>query len=434
MQERLCIRRRLPAVVLGLAALAVVSLPCAAMAQSGPEDSYYPTSSPIGVRDRVRPDYAALGLSLGGLVLYPTLLVTPEFDDNIFATDHGRQSDLVTAVSPGVILQSNWQRNAFNASIGSTSNFYADHSAQDTTDYQLSAGGRLDILTQSNVSASVLYAHATEPRTAEDTVSTGAMPVQYDQISTNSGAVQTLTRLRFTENASVYRTSFNDTATTMDSQQNLEYLNNDVYQLTGRADYAFTPDLSLFLSTEVNSRAYDFRPPEVALDRNSNGYEATVGASFNLTQLVKGQAQFGFLEQDYRSSSFHSVSGPAVHVNVQYYPSELTTMTLTANRNVVDAEDPNAISFLQSQGTLQLDHEFLPNVIGSVQVGYEDDMFRGVEREDRRPSASLTTTYLLNPHLGLTGGYSFISEDSSGTARIGHYAVNVLSLAFTLQL
>ena len=433
---------RLLSILMPLAALAVSFVANDARAQSG-SGSYFPTSTPIGVRDRARPDYAAFGLPLGGLELYPTLIVAPEYDDNIFATDHGRQSDLITAVSPSVILQSNWNRNSINASVGSTSNFYASHTSQDTTDYQLAASGRLDILTQSNASAGFTYAHSTEPRTAEDTVSVGLVPVQYDQLSANAGALQTLTRLRFTENVSAYRTSFTGTVNSpnsgqnpnfLNSGQNLNYLNNNMYEASGRADYAFTPEMSLFVSAQLNTRAYDQRPPAVALDRNSDGYETTVGSSFNITQLLKGQVQVGYLQQNYRSNIFHSVSGPAAHVNVEYYPSELTTVSVSLNRNVIDAEDPNAISFLQTQGTVQVDHEVLPNVIVSARAGYEQDLFKGVQREDRRPSASVTATYLLNRHLGVTGGYSFVSEDSTGIARIGHYAANVLSLSFTLQL
>ena len=99
-----------------LAALSAVGVCGTAQAQqvSGPE-SYYPTNAPVGVRERARPDYAALGIPLGAFELYPTLLITPQYDDNIFVADHGRTSDLITAVSPSLTLASNWARNAVSA-------------------------------------------------------------------------------------------------------------------------------------------------------------------------------------------------------------------------------------------------------------------------------------------------------------------------------
>jgi hypothetical protein len=191
--------------------------------------------------------------------------------------------------------------------------------------------------------------------------------------------------------------------------------------------------VALFVSAQVNARRYDDMPPLASFDRDSSGYETTVGADFDITRLVRGQVQVGYLNQNYASSAFHTVSGPVVHAQVAYYFSGLTTFTVTADRQVIDAVDPVAVSFLQTRGGLQVDHELLRNVILSGRFSYETDNFTGEQRDDRRASASGSVTYLLNRHLGLTGEYSFLNEDSSGAARISSYVVNVVSLSLVFQ-
>ena len=412
------------------AALFAAALPTLALAQSG---SYFDRNNAGGVLDRSRPDYQALGIDAGAFEIFPSLAITPEYDDNIYASTNNRQADEITNILPAIQVRSNWSRNEIDASADVSSNVYANHSTEDTTDYLLSTSGRLDILRQSNVTASVSFGHFTDPRTSEDTISTANALVQYLQTSAALSGSQTLNKLRFTESFNYQRTSYDNSDNFSGTALALNTLDSDNYVFTGRADYALTPEVALFVSAQVNDRPYDDKPPQAALDRNSSGYETTVGADFDITRLVRGQVQVGYLAQNYQSATFEPVSGPAVHARVAYYLSGLTTLTFTADRQVVDAVDPVAVSFLQTRGGFQVDQELLRNVILSGQLGYETDDFKGEQRNDSRASASASVTYLINRHLGLTGGYSFLNEDSTGAARIGKYYADVVSLALTFR-
>jgi len=187
----------------------------------------------------------------------------------------------------------------------------------------------------------------------------------------------------------------------------------------------------LFISTVLNTRDYDLRPPQTPLDRNSSGIEPTFGADFDITRLVRGQVQVGYLEQNYQSTTFHQVAGPAAQMAVEYFPSGLTTVTVNFNRAVLDAVDPNAISYLQTAESVQLDHELLRNLILSGRAGYETDVFSGEDRHDQRPTASFTATYLLNRALQISANYSYLDENSTGSAKIGSYRVNTFYISLT---
>ena len=243
-----------------------------------------------------------------------------------------------------------------------------------------------------------------------------------------------MNRLKFQERFDLQHTSYGNTPDSSGDSLSLQYLNNDSYSLSGRADYALSPAFSVFTTVVGNRRSYGALQPQTLLNRNSSGEEGDVGADFDLTKLIRGQIQVGYLAQNYTSAKFHQVAGVSTHANIQYLLSGLTTLSFSMDRKVIDAIDPTAVSYLQSQASFQVDHELLRNLILSGRLGYETDAFKGVERTDTRTSASFSGTYLVNRHVGVTAAYSYLEETSSGSARIGSYNVNVLSLSLVFQL
>ena len=427
----LLIRSRRVAALIAIGGATVLSTSGTAYAQTG---GYYDRDANISVLQRPRPDYDSLGISLGEFQILPSLTVAPQYDSNIFATQTGAVSDLITAIQPAVSVRSNWARHEVDAYARLSSNIYADHSEENTTDYAFGGAGRLDILSASNITAGASYADSTIPRTAEDTYTNASKPVQYDIGSANLGALQTINRLRFSESAAVARTTYGETTDFNGQPLSLGTLDNTATVVTGRSDYALSPALAAFATVQGNNRHYGASSATGQFDRSSNGYQLAVGADFDITQLIRGQFQLGYLSQNYQSNLFHTVTGPAANAKVEYFLSALTTITLTANRDVIDAVDPTAISFLQTHGGCQIDHQVRENIILSAKASYETDDFKGVQRNDQRESASLSGTYLLNRYLGLTAGYSLLNETSSGQDRVESFIANVVSLSLVLRL
>ena len=424
----LCSTRR---AALFLAGAAAVLLPGWAHAQSA---SYFDRSNNTGVLNRPRPDYQAQGVQAGGFTIFPSLTISPEYDDNIFASDKGKVSDEVTLIAPAVSARSDWARDEVDAYARLTSDVYASQSGESTTDYQFGANGRLDILSQDNVSGGVNYGHFTESRTAENTVEDSSSPVQYQSYGGNLSTLQVLNRLRFSESVGVSRFDFENTTSFNGQFLSQAYRNDTNVFASGRADYALSPELALSLAESFSDTIYDQKPPAALLDRDFTSSETTIGADFDINRLVRGQIQVGYLHDSYTSAVFKPVSGPAAHARVEYFLSGLTTITANIDRSVLDSADPTSSSDVQSVGGLRVDHELLRNVILSGQGSYETDMFQGIDRTDHRVSFSASGTYLINRHLGLTGAYSFLDETSDGSARITPYTVNVISLSLVLQL
>ena len=410
---------------------AATALPVIAHAQTG--DSYFLRNNNVSVLDRQQPGYEAIPHLIGSFDVLPSVTVAPTYSDNILASSANKQSDLIVGLVGNVQAQSNWSRNALALNAQVASQVYTDHSSENTTDFNLNGVGRLDILSQSNITATAGYSKSTYSRTSFNTFGNSSSPIQYDAFDAGLSSTQVLNRLKFQEGVSFVSTSYDNTTDFSGAPLDLSYLDSDTTNLTLRADYAYSPEVALFVSGVANNRNYGNKTLANSLDRSSNGYEVDLGADFDVSRLVRGQIQVGYLSQSYNSPLFHDVGGAAVHARVEYFPSGLTTVILSANRSVVDAVDPTAISILQTNGSVEVDHELLRNVILRGRLGYETDVFKGENRTDRRPSATLGANYLFNRHISASLTYNFIKADSSGAARVQSYTVNLVSLALTYK-
>ena len=408
-----------PMLALGLA-------PGSAVAQSA---YYFDRNHNVGVLDRPRPDYQPLGIVVGPFTLSPSLNISPQYDSNIFAASTNVKSDLITTVQPGLSFSASWPRSSLNISLQSASNFYTQHSDQNTTNYSASVAGQWSIFSASQVSGGLTYSHTTEPRTDEGAIVTRT-PVQYDTSGANLGAVETLNRLQLSEQALVQHYDYSQSSDTVFA---LSYLNGDFSAYTLKANYALNPEISAYVSGQYNR--HDYAAPLSGMpERNSSGYDINVGTSFDLTRLMRGQIGFGYLSQTYVSPVYKPVNGPSVHINVDYFITDLTTLGVDVNRAVIDAEDPTAVSYVQTHGDLRADHELLRNLILSGNVGYETDTFTGYDRTDHRLNASLSGSYLLNRNISISATYTYLDESSTGVDRIGGYDVSVVSLGLNLHL
>ncbi|MHB8286433.1 MAG: outer membrane beta-barrel protein [Caulobacteraceae bacterium] len=420
--------------ILAAVSLATMFVGAGAESARAQSASFYDRNNNTSVLDRPRPDYQPFGVQYDGFTISPSLTISPELDDNIYASDAGKEGDLVTSIAPRIEARSNWSRDQVSAFASLASDVYAEHSTESTTDYQIGGSGRLDILAQDNISANLSYGHNTESRTAENTVVSTAAPVQYDVLSGGLSSQQLFNRVRLSETFSFQRYTYQDTTTSTGAAESLAYQDSTIYSVNGRADYAINPELSLFLSETFTDNPYDADATQVAVNRSYTGTETTVGTDFDITRLIRGQIQVGYLYHSFTSTAFKPVSGPAFHGRIEYFLSGLTTLSAHVDRTVVDPFDPVASSDLQTQTGLRVDHELLRNVILSAQAGYEVDAFKGEDRTDNRSSLSLSATYLMNRHVGITTGYSFLNEGSSGADRITPYTVNVASLSFVFRL
>ena len=411
-----------------------------ALSSAGGDNDNFRRDRNVSVRQRQHPGYQPLGLRQGAFMIWPKVTFSSEYNDNIFATDNDKVADGIFQLSPEIRVTSNWSRHALSAHAESTINQYAQHSDQNTTDYSFGADGELDVLRSLSLSSGVDFSHVTEPRT--NAGSEGQpFAVQYELTSGYLAGVKTFNRLKLSARGDW--SQYNYLNVTGNFPQNDR--DRDQWLATARADYALSPDTAVFLEVAGNWRRYRLSASPIEngvpiypgfVNRDSEGVTALVGANFDLAALVRGEVGVGYMEQSFKDPAMSDYGGLGARAEVSWFPTQLTTLTVTGSRSVEDATMARASTYLSTNLRLRVDHELLRNLVISGAATYGDDDYRGIDRRDKRYGAGIAANYLMNRNVGLNLAYNFYKKEADGadpSVAFGNATVNRVGLTLTLQ-
>lgn len=396
-------------------------------------DSNFSRDRSIGVRQRAHPGYEALGVSLGAFTAYPKVAVGAEYNDNVYGASTREVNDVVWRVQPEVVVASTWSRHSLQAFARGSINRYTDFESENTEDFTVGLNGRLDVTRKSSISAGAQYASLTEARTSSSSPVLAANPIEFDQTTAFITAGQEFNRLKLSTRLDYTKFDYQDGRTTTGVNVEQDDRDRTNTSLMARADYAVSPDTALFLQISGNKRDYRLAKPAVALVRDSDGVEALAGANFEISAVMRGEVGVGYIKQSYDDPAFKSIDGLAARALVEWFPTELTTVTLNGSRSVEDSGIPGSSGYLSSNVAGQIDHELMRNVLLTGQLSYGKDEYEGVDRNDKRLNAGISATYLMNRHVGLTVGYNYFDQKSDGLGAGGDFKVNKVGATVTLQ-
>ena len=408
---------------------ACIALTAPQVVQAQDLGSNFSRDKNVSVRQRPRPDYEATGQKAGGFTVYPRVTVDLEHNDNIYAVATGKIDDNVWRVKPEVAIRSDWSRNALGFFAGGNVIRYNDQSKENAEEYTLSANGRLDIERGSNVSGSAQYQRLIEPRTAI-TAGTPAgatpKPVEYNLITSGVSLVKEFNRLRVTGRIDDKDFNYKDQGQAFN--QNTRDRNELSYG--AKAEYAVSPDTAVYATATGNKKDYDLAS---ATDRSSDGYVLGVGANFDVSELVRGDVQVGYMKQSYDKAIYKDISGFSAKGSLEWFPTQLTTLGINGSRSIEESVAPGSAGFISNNLGASIDHELLRNVLLSASYTHGKDDYRGVDRSDKRDNFSTTATYLLNRRVGLFLTYNYLKQNSSGAAKASSFKDNKLTASVALQ-
>jgi len=387
----------------------------------------------VGVRERPRPDYEALGIPSGGFVIFPKLQVDAEYNDNIFAVDAGKQDDVIFRIRPEIVAQSDWSRHYIQAYGRSTISQNVDFDSENTTDLTVGTTGRLDIVRGSNLTGGAEFAHVTEPRTSTNTAQTAENPIEFDMASAYVGAVRSKGRVRLSGRADVRSFDYEDGRTTAGAVIDQSDRDRSIFNVAGRMDYAISPATAVFGQVSLNERDYDSDASSTTPARDSSGYEALVGVNFELGAVSRGEIAAGYISQSFDDAAYTDIDGFGGRAQLEWFPTELTTVTASVSRTVQDAGIIGAAGYLSTEVGGKIDHELLRNLILTAQVTYSEDDYNGIDRDDQRLNASVSGTYLINRHYGVTTTLAYIDQASDGALSGPNYDVMRMYVSLVAQ-
>lgn len=368
----------------------------------------------VSVRERRHEGYEALGVRLGAFMAYPKATVAAEYNDNVYGSSVLEVDDTVLRIRPEVKLQSTWSRHALAAYANADFSRYSELSTEDHEEYAIGASGRLDIQRSASLSGGLDLAKLTEARTSTNTPTTTVSPVEYQLSQVYVAGSKEFNRLRLSGRLDWRDFDYEDGRDAFGGVVEQDDRDREIAIATARADYAVSPDTALFALVAVNKRNYDLAPPAVAASRDSDGYEVLAGANFELGAVARGEIGLGYVSQDYEDPAFEDLDGFGARAQVEWFPTQLATVTLTGSRTVEDSGIPGDAGYFASNVAIQLDYELLRNLIVTAQASFGEDEHEGlVARTDTRRGAGVSGTYLVSRNVGVTLTYNYLDQDSN---------------------
>lgn len=386
----------------------------------------------VAVRERPHPEYEALGLPVGAFTLYPRLQANAEYLDNVYATTTGAVDDMVLRLKPELALESGWSRHSLQAYVRGTINRYQDFTTEDSDEWGVGGSGRLDVMRQANLTGGVSYASQTEARTASNTAVSAAEPIQFDLTQAFLAGTRAAGRLKLSARADYRQFDYQDGRTVGGAIIDQSNRNRKVSSLSGRVDYAISPATAVFFQTTANKRDYDVDNGPTP-SRDSTGYEAVAGVNFELGAVSRGEVAAGYLKQEYDNAAYNNIDGFGARAQFEWFPTELTTVTLNGSRTVEDAGVLGASGYLSSGVGATIDHELFRNVILTANTTFSSDDYNGIDRNDERFSAAVGGTYLVNRNLGVSLTASHLKQSSKGADNGASFDVNRLMVSLVSQ-
>lgn len=411
------------------AAGAAGALPALAMAQS--DTSPFARDRNVSVTERPRPAYDALGIRLDSFLVYPKVEATVSHLDNVFATATNEVSDTVVTVGPSVRAVSQWSRHELEAHANANIFKYDKVSSQDNASYSVGGSGRIDVQRGFSLSPSVTFSHLVEPRTSAEAPDQPAEGIEYDQTVLDFFAEHESGLVRFEGRVTARQSEYANARLQSGAVFNTSYRDNTSVEAQARVAYAVSPALSFYVAGIANRWTFD--NPSTDIGRDSEGYQVVVGSNFDISRLARGEVQVGYLNQSFSDNRAGEVDGLAVLGTVEYFPTQLITLTASAERAVRATGVIGAAAALHSQASIQADYELFRNVVLSARVLKAQDDYRGNDRKDDVTGVMLGAQYLVNRNLGLNVIFNRDEQDSSGLQRGRTFTADRLQFGLVLQ-
>jgi hypothetical protein len=326
------------------------------------------------------------------------------------------------------MVESDFSRHLLRFSAGADVGRYVDNTSENYIDYFFTGSGRYDITGDASVSTDVAYRKLHEDRGDPDSAIGAAEPIEFSRSSADLAYQQRFNRVTGRVDVGVGREDYDDvpsiTGVTLDEDDRDRWS----YTATGQVGYDLYPGYQPFLRFNYIRTEYD----EGTVKANSDTYEAVVGTTLDLTNLLTGEIFIGYLARNYDEDQFSDFTGLSYGLSLDYAITQLTTLSGRISQAVEEGFSTNPIPRERTTFTVGVDHELLRNVILSAKAEYQMDDYQDIDREDDFYLVQAGATYKLNRNLYVRGTYTYSNRDTN--LRGGDYDRNLFMLRVGAQL
>lgn len=399
-----------------LAITTVAGLSISAAAQDNGTDQV------VSVYERSRPDFQAPGARSGSFIFSPTIDAGARYNSNIFArragataVNPGEIDDFIWSVKPNFSLASDWSQNSVVFTAGADIARYTDNGREDYEDFNLGVNGRVDIERGMNFTWGADYVDQHEDRGAPDTAGNQAEQTRFKRFDARAGFERDQSIMSLAVNARFSNWDFTDPdiiggGVLDNTQRNRKEYFGDV-----RVGYEVDQYYEAFVQLTANRIDFDNSQATGGPERSSDGWEARVGSSFDLTGTSRGEFFVGYLNQEFDNDIFDKIDVFTFGASLLWNPTGLTSVNVGVNRGIQQTivSDNTGGPLLFASGILAttysmgIEHELQRNFLVKAGLSYSDQDFRSTVRSDENYSANFGAKYFVNRNWAIVADYTW---------------------------
>lgn len=374
-----------------------------------------------GVADRPRPDYDPIGSRFGSFTVFPSVTVTGAATDNYLATDTDRRGDEYLFVEPVVLVRSDASRQQLEARAFVNQSVHANFSGDDKTQYGASTSDAFDFTRDTQFRVDASAGHYVESRTSLGTFQGAAEPVTYELYHAGLGVSHRFTDLTLTGNGALEYRHFNDTKFPNGGIIDQSYRNVRELTAGGSAQYDLRNGIGLIVSGQYDDEHYSFGPgspgydPLTFIDRDSSGYSVTGGVTLELTHLIFGQVQLGYINRSYRDPRLNGFGGLSYSADILWNVTPLTSLRFRASRSIDDTSSPQIAGYTRSDFHFFVDHELYRDLIVSADADYSPFRPNGIGVGGDEYGIGAGAKYLINRRYTVSAAARYMGRSSDST-------------------
>lgn len=398
------------------------------------------------ISDRPRPELDPLGIRAGTFFIYPRVELDQIYNDNVFASGSNRDEDLITVISPSFDVKSNWSAHALNMQAGISAGRYWDNTSENYLDAFVGGDGRYDITRNLAAFGVARYERLHEERDSPDnpgfSVGGAAEPVEIDAFTARAGVISRGLRIGYQADVGYRRENYHDVDRVGGGRLDQDARDLDIYLANLRVSYEIAPRYEAFIRGGFNHRSYDTDDPG-GFSRDSSGFRGHVGATIDLTGVTFAEVYVGYVFQDYEDSDLGSIDGIDFGGRLVWNVTQLTSIAANIDRRV---QDSNTVALLAGGGSalspgylrtnvgVSVDHELLRNVLITGRIGYQNDNYENLDRDDDRIDIGAGIRYSLTRNFYVGGSYTYSHRSSDGNNAGGDFNRNLFLIRLGAQL
>lgn len=375
-------------------------------------------SDPVAAKRRKQAEddpYAPLGLRLGGMTVLPSIDLSAGYDTNPqrLSPQLKPKGSRLVQVSPGLTLTSDWTQHQLQVDLRGAYYEYLDVKDSNRPSLNGLVSFRGDVTRDSTINLQLREVIESERPGSINLPGSVKGRLLYYDTGASLGWTQKFGAASLIATGTVDRWTYQDGTTRAGDPFSQKDRNYTAYGAKLRGAYESTPGVTPFIEVSADTRVYDSKLDVAGYQRSSNGAQAKVGSSFELTRTLTGEVSAGYGTRNYDDNRLKNLTGPLLDANLIWSASPLTKVTLKATSTFNETVQPGSPGALSHSLSAEVAHDLLRNLTLTGALAYSRARYIGLNRHEDAVSGGLKLDYKIDRNFVFRTSYAYERAISS---------------------